>query len=293
MLIITPAVVGAIRVDVVLTAAKTFESARVALQHQANGRTFETALELTPEVSRKSWFQFTGTPQASNVSPAPPVYSYQVRYRRGDGEIALPAREGHSELLEIGNPFVRTLVFTLLPRGAFDGISSIAGELVYDDADHGYSVRKPFQLTKLTDAFSVEIPMLPDGRTEATWSARIIHTDGRVSDLGTASGPPGTYTLGGSAALSVQVLPDLIDFDADVQLVIVELAYDDPAHGIAERKTLTFSKAAKGTQTWTVSRQDPTIGTYNAHVRYIGYDRARDSEVRLDGTDQQVLVLSH
>jgi hypothetical protein len=291
MLIITPAEVGAIRVDLALTAAKTFESARVSLKHDTQGRTYETALELTPDAARKTWFQYTGAPQASNVSRTPPKYSYQVRYRRSDGEIVLPPRESTSEVLEIGNPFARTLVYTLLPRGSFDGITSIAGELVYDDGPHGYSIRKPFQLQKLTDVCTVEIPALPDGPGEAKWSARIIHTDGRVSDLGTSSGPPGTYTIGGGSALTVQVLPELIDFDADVQLAIVELAYDDPAHGITERKTLTFSKSAKAAQTWIVSRQDATRNTYDVRIRYVAYDRTKNTEVRLDDSDQQVLVL--
>lgn len=291
MLIITPAVVGAIRVDAVLTAGSAFESARVALHHEADGRAYDTALELTPETSRKTWFQYTGAPRASNATPAPPVYTYEVRYRRADGEIVMPRRESRSEVLEIGSPFGRTLAYALLPRGSFDGISAIAGELVYEDAAHGYSVRRPFRLQSLAEAATFEIPAVSGGPGTATWSARIIYSDGRVSDLGTASGPPGTYALGGGSALSVQVLPDLIDFEADVQLALVELAYDDPAHGIAERKTLTFSKTAKDAQTWIVARQDATRSTYDARIRYIAYDRTKNSEVQLDDTDQQVLVL--
>ena len=133
--------------------------------------------------------------------------------------------------------------------------------------------------------------MLGDGPAAARWSARIIHADGHITDIGTASGPPGTYTLGGGTALIVQILPDLIDFEHDVQLAIVELSYDDPAHGITERKTFTFSKTANAAQRWVVLRQDATRSVYDARIRYVAYDRTKSSEVRLTGIDQQVLLL--
>lgn len=291
MLIITPAVVGAIRVDAVLTATKAFDSASLELRHEARGQMFKTTLSLTPDASRKTWFQYTGAPQASNTARTPATYTYQVRYHRGSDQIVTSPQESTSEVLEIGNPFARTLSYTLLPKGSFDGISAIAGELVYDDAAHSYVVRRPFQLQKLTDSVTVDIPVLADSPGQARWSARVIHTDGRISDLPAGAGPPGSYTLGGGAALVVQILPDLIDFERDVQLAIVELSYEDPANSIAERKTFTFSKSVKAPQTWIVSRRDATRNTYDARIRYVAYDRTKNSEARLDDTDQQVLLL--
>ena len=91
--------------------------------------------------------------------------------------------------------------------------------------------------------------------------------------------------------MSVQILPDLLNFDSDVQLAIVELAYDDPANGIAERKTLTFSKTAKAPFTWIVPRQDTSKSKYSVRIRYVAFDRTKNTEVSLQDVDQQVLLL--
>ena len=289
-LIITPAVIGAIRVQVALT-MKGVESARVLLEHDAGGTTHKGSLELNPEAPVRTWFQYTGAVRSAADASMPPTYRYQAIYRIAGSELSMPWRESTSDLLEIGNPFSRKLSYTLLPKGSFEGISAIAGEVVYNDTPHNYRARFPFKLEKLTDSFSIDIPALEGGPDQATWTARAIHSDGTVRELAPGNGPSGTYTLGGGSAMSVQILPDLINFDSDVQLVIVELSYDDPANGIGERKTLTFSKTAKAPVTWIVPRHDAAKNKYSAHVRYVAYDRAKSSEVMLQDIDQQVLLL--
>jgi hypothetical protein len=289
-LIITPAVIGAIRVQVALTMKGT-ESVRVLLEHDAGGKTHKGSLDLSPETPVRTWFQYTGAVRSLTDVALPPTYRYQAIYRIAGSELSLPWRESTSDLLEIGNPFARRLSYTLLPKGSFEGISAIAGEVVYNDGPHNYRARFPFKLEKLTDSFSIEIPALDGGPDQASWTARAIHADGTIRELAPGSGPSGTYTLGGGSAMSVQVLPDLINFDSDVQLAIVELAYDDPANGIGERKTLTFSKTAKAPVTWIVPRHDAARNKYSVHIRYVAYDRTKSTEVTLQNIDQQVLLL--
>lgn len=290
MLIITPAVIGAIRVQVALTMKKA-ESVRVLLEHDANGQTFRGSLDLDADNATRTWFQYTGATRPSGEAPVPSRYRYQARYRLNGNELVMPWRDSSSELLEIGNPFSRTLGYTLLPKGSFEGLAAIAGELVYEDTAHSYTVRLPFKLMKLADSFSADVPALADGPGQARWTARAIQTDGTVRDLAPGNGPPGTYTLGGGAAMSIQVLPDLLDFEKDVQLVVVELAYDDPANDIAERKTLTFSKTARAPITWVVPRQDAARSTYSVRIRYVAYDRSKSADITLPDIDQQVLLL--
>jgi hypothetical protein len=289
-LIITPGVIGAIRVQVALT-MKGVESVRVLLEHDAGGKTHKGSLELNPETPVRTWFQYTGAVRSAADASMAPAYRYQAIYRIAGSELSVQWRESTSDLLEIGNPFSRKLSYTLLPKGSFEGISAIAGEVVYNDSPHNYRARFPFKLEKLTDSFAIDIPALEGGPDQANWTARAIHSDGTIRELAPGSGPSGTYTLGGGSAMSVQILADLINFDSDVQLAIVELAYDDPANGIGERKTLTFSKTAKAPVTWIVPRHDAARNKYSAHIRYVAYDRAKSTEVTLQDIDQQVLLL--
>ena len=44
-------------------------------------------------------------------------------------------------------------------------------------------------------------------------------------------------------------------------------------------------------QEWKVARSDRTKNRYDAHIRYVAYDRTKNSEVQLDQIDDQVLLL--
>lgn len=292
-LIITAASMGAIRVDLVLTAPKSVESARVSLRHEAANNVFETDIELTPEANRRTWFEFTGATSPSGETPIPPRYRYRVRYRIGGGEILTPWAEATTDLLEIAGPFAKTLSFTVRPGGGFEGVASIAGDITYEDRPRNYRVTRSFQFLKVTDSFPFDVPILEGGPETAKWKARVNMTDGTHDDLPEQEGPAGTVWLGqgGSKMLAVQVLADLIDFERDVQLALVTLVYNDPANGITDRKTLTFSKTAKGPQNWRVALKDNSPRKYDADIQYIAYDRTKNSQVPRRGIDDQVLLL--
>jgi hypothetical protein len=295
MLQVTPRAMGALRVELALTAGKdAVAGARVELRHQAaDGSAYHTALDLTPEANRQSWFQYTGDLAPDGAEASPPAYTYRVRYQTAGGEILMAPVTTTEKTVEIPSPFVKVITFTVRPRGSFDGVASLAGDIAYEDAAHGYRVTRPFQLQKLSDSFDFPVPVLAGGPETASWTARRIRADGSSDELPAGQGAAGTVWVGEEVDLSmvIQVRADLIDFDADVQLAVVELAYTDPAGGDPERATLTFSKAARAPQTWRVDRRDKSFDRYDAGVRYIAYDRAKSSEVHLTQIDDQVLLL--
>src|SRR5262249_12523712 len=61
-LLLTPRAMGALRLELALTAAKAVvDSARVALRYAATtGTIFTNEVELTPDAARRTWFQPTG-----------------------------------------------------------------------------------------------------------------------------------------------------------------------------------------------------------------------------------------
>lgn len=286
-LLITPRAMGALRVELALTAGSDeVVSARVALRHRAaDGREYAKTLELTPQGDRQTWFQFTGE-LTDEAELRPPEYDYQITYRTGRTEIVMPWVTTSEKTLEIPSPFRRRLDFFLRPQGSFDGVAAVAGDLVYDDPAHRYRVRESFRLGSLAETAEVSVPVLEGGPETARWEARIHFQDGSARDLGSGEARPGTVWIGGETDfLEVQVLPDLLDFETDVQLAVVTLSHDGAS------KTFTFSNAARAPQTWRVGRSPSAAATYDARIRYIAFDRTKSAEIELAGQTDQVLVL--
>ena len=287
---ITPRVMGAIRVDAVLTAPKTVvDSATVELKyHSTTGSTFTTTIQLTPDANRKSWFQFTGD---LNDTTSLPEYGYRVTYHTAQGDIAGVWAAERTTVLELPTPFKKTLTFTIRPQGAWDGVASIAGDFVYRDSTNGYEVRKPFSLARADASIDIAVPVLDDGPEEGTWSARVVRTDGSATVLqGRATA--GTVWVGMEPNyLEITLVPDLVDFTADIELAVVVLTFRDAAHDVNESKTFTLSKTSHAQQVWRAPRHDSTLNTFDMDVRFIAYDRSKSSELHLKQIDQTTVVL--
>jgi hypothetical protein len=283
---------GALRIEAVLTApSAVVGSARVSLRYTASdGNRFQTALELTQEAPSKTWFQFTGELDVGSLEL--PTYEYQVHYRVAGSEVVTPWTSSNEQTLEIASPFAKTLTFVVRPQGSFDGVSNLSGDIVYADPARDYRVVGSFQLQSLTASYTFTVPVFDGGPGRASWTARLNRTDGSSITLDPGSGPQGTVWVGSQVDfLSVEIRPDLIDFVNDVQLALVELHYSDPANGLSEENTFTFSKTATAAQTWKVARKDSTLDRYDADIQYIAYDRSKSSQTHLHQIDDQVLLL--
>ncbi|MEM7481957.1 MAG: hypothetical protein AAF481_12350 [Acidobacteriota bacterium] len=289
-LLITPQAMEALRVELALTATSdVVESARLDLRHRTpSGKQFTKTLELTPGGERATWFQHTGELVGDDLQG--PEYEVQATYRTGSTELVVPWAATRDRTLEIPSPFRQRLTYILRPQGSFEGVSGIAGDLLYEDPQHQYKVRQTFHLGSLAEVAEIAVPVLEGGPETARWEARKLFADGSSEDLGGGEAVPGTVWIGGAddgsvAFLDVQVLPDLLDFEGDVQLAVVTLTHGD------ESDSFTFSKANAAPQSWRVTLDPDLEPAYDARIRYIAYDRAQSSNVELAGQTDQILVL--
>jgi hypothetical protein len=264
----------------------------VALRHTAgSGDRFETALELDHERNARTWFQFTGELAPGGGADAP-EYEYQVTYRVGGSEVVAPWTSSRVLTLEIPSPFRKVLTFVVRPQGSFAGVSNLSGDIVYEDRANQYRVVQSFQLVDLAASHTFQVPIFADGPEEASWTAQLNRADGSSLTLTPGKAPPGTVWVGTQVDfLSVEVRPDLVDFESDVELALVKLVYADPPNAVSETSTFTFSKTAKDPRTWRVARKDRTLDRYDADIRYVAYDRSKNSEVQLRQVNDQVLLL--
>ena len=91
--------------------------------------------------------------------------------------------------------------------------------------------------------------------------------------------------------MKIDIVTDLVDFDADIQLAVVQMSYVDTANKVSESKTFTFSKTAKGPQSWIVNRAPNGPDKYDVTVRFIAYDRSKNSELTFRQLNQDVFLL--
>jgi hypothetical protein len=121
----------------------------------------------------------------------------------------------------------------------------------------------------------------------------VIRTDGSRQDLPAGRATAGTVWVGEGREdfLPIQIVPDLIDFNADVELAVVLLTYRDPDNGINESKTFIFSKNARAAQTWKVGRRNAALGKYDVDIQYRAYDRTKSSRVQQTQIEGPVLIL--
>ncbi len=294
MLLINPAAMGAVRVELTLTAPREqVKSAQVALRYQKSGGiALSETFELTPDANKKSWFTPTGEVGGAGAGGNPQQYSYQVVYQVGSTQITMPWATSSAESLELPGPFVKVITFNLRPQGSFDGIANISGDVTYSDPVHKYQIVRSFTLDKLSANFQFDVPVMDGGPEEISYAARINHADGSVTPLPPGRGTPVTVWIGAAVTefLTVQVLTDLIDFDKDVQLAVVRLAHDEP-DGLENSVTYTFSKASHAALTWKVPLGASSPRSYNADIRFIAYDRSKSSELHQKDLLDPVLLL--
>ncbi len=291
---VNPAAMGAVRVELAFTAPRDqVRKATVTLSFtKADGSVVSEQLDLSADDNRKTWFKATG---AIHQTGEMQMYTYQVTYAVGNTTIAMPEVQSSADSLEIPGPFTKTLSWTLVPQGLTDQGTFIEGDATYSDPDHQYSVLKHFVFTKLSDSVSFDVPAM-DGAPEAI----SVVGDTRKSDGSKQDLPPYTKSGQGTVAfgpavfkmMPVTVLPDLLDFDKDIQLGIVTITYHDDANGYSDSKQFKFSKSSNQSQTWTIPIHTPTSPqTYDVDGHFVCYDRTKSFDIHLKAqTDPNVLL---
>jgi hypothetical protein len=288
-LIIDPGAMGAVRVQLVLTAKREeISSVSVALSYRKpTGEVLSDVLILTPDEGRKTWVKSTGEVRPASPDAPAPTYTYQFTYVTvASGRISLPAQTANADTLEVPTPFPKTLTFNFAPQGSFENVSTIEGQLTYDDEAHDYKVVQSFSLASLTARSTVKVPVLDGGPEEASWTARIVYPDGSHTSLPSGHGGAGSYFVGLKEypPFKVTVMPDLIDFDRDVHVAAVTLTYHDPVTGSDLTQPMKFSKANSTQQVWNIPQYAPSLPhQYDLDVRYLAFDPSKNAEFHLKG----------
>lgn len=291
-LIVNPAAMGAVRVQLALTARREeVTKVSVALSYRkSNGEVLSDVVILTPDEGRKTWIKTTGEIIAANLNTPAPTYTYQFTYQTVvAGQIVMPVMSSNAGTLEVPTPFPRTLAFTFLPQGSFANVQALSVTVTYADPAHDYHVVQTFSLDNLSAKYTLSIPILDGGPQWASWVAHTVYPDGSQSNLPGGQGGSGTYFVGLQVfpPFKITVMPDLIDFSKDVQLAAVTLTYHDPVTATDLTQELKFNMATAAQAVWNVPQYASGLPRkYDMNIRYFAFDRSKNAEFHLkDLTD--------
>lgn len=202
---------------------------------------------------------------------------YSVKYFMEDGrEFESGPHEQDASQIYINDPFSAMKTVGLRAVGDLDTrISAIMIDLTYRDEANDYTQTLTQRLSKSQPFFDWAFPVIDETSGEVTYSATIQYTDGTSKDVPSQTATRSTIQLGDVIAdrLSVDVLPDLIDF-SEVRLVTVTLRYRDTENGIEESEDLVF-RDGDSQKNWTVDLIDAAKRDYTWSARFFMTDRSR------------------
>jgi hypothetical protein len=283
-LIVNPAAMGAVRVQLALTARREeVTKVTVSLSYtKATGEVLSDVVILTPDESRKTWIKTTGEIRAASPNTPAPTYTYQFTYQTVvAGQIVMPVMTSSSETLEVPTPFPKNLQFNFLPQGSFANVQALSVTVTYNDPRHDYKVVQTFSLENLGAKYFLSIPILDGGPEVASWVAHTVYPDGSQSNLPGGEGGSGTYFIGLQVfpPFKVTVMPDLIDFSKDIQLAAVTLTYHDPVTATDLAQEMKFSLVTAGQGVWNIPQYGSNLPhKYDMNIRYFAFDRSKNAE---------------
>jgi hypothetical protein len=283
-LIVNPAAMGAVRVQLALTARREeVTKVSVALSYRkSTGDVLSDVVILTPDDGRKTWIKTTGEIRAADLNTPAPTYTYQFTYQTVvAGQIVMPVMTSNAETLEVPTPFPHTLAFSFLPQGSFAGVQALSVTVTYSDPAHDYQVVQTFSLDNLAAKYMLSIPVLEGGPQQASWVAHTVYPDGSQSNLPGGSGGSGTYFVGLQVfpPFKLTVMPDLIDFSKDIQLAAVTLTYHDPVTSSDLSQELKFNQASAAQLVWNIPQYAAGLPRkYDMNIRYFAFDRSKNAE---------------
>ncbi len=228
------------------------------------------------------------------LAPVTNPYTYQVKYfMKGGKEYTIKEREGYSKTLFIDDPFVDFKDIMIRASGDLGtDIDSITLDLEYEDAANDYRRNFQVQLNKGNPFAQWSIPVIDARAGKITYSGMVSYKNGLSEDIPPTVAERNSIVAGPQIAkvLSIQVIPDLIDF-TKVKLVKVSLHYTDPTNEVDESKDCIFKPGTTVPPfVWNVNLKDKQKSDYTWQASYFLNDGSiqKTDEVT---TDDQTIVL--
>lgn len=228
-------------------------------------------------------------------APVKNAYKYRVKYFMKDGkEYSVDWQEARSMQLFINDPFSANRTIGLRGIGDFENdIATIFVDLKYVDQKNTYSQKNSVALNKSTQFIDWTFPLIDETAGKVTYSGSIQFKDGKIEEFPEIETTKSTILVGKprdeNEFLSVQVIPDLLDFSL-IKLAKIAFHYVDSANGIDARKDLVIKKTDTSLPPWNVRIQDKTKKTYEWQATYFMTDGTQ-KKTTLATTGETSLVL--
>ena len=279
-----------VRVQCIAGAIPWDEIERVVVDLRYPGSMLPTGTQqVTLEATRTeaSWFTYTG----GNPSRE---YEYELTFHTKEGpKLTQPAQKAVSDRLVVNAPFGDQLDVTFVPQGTFPPIASIVLSVRYADEVSGYRVDDVHVFTSNVEVWPWKVRLPDASKRSFDYKVDITYADGAASQGQWTPGAEGTLLVGEvtSQMLEVEVVAGALDM-TKWKLVVLRLAYTDPASGQVQDETFQITPAnATGEMKWKVALKDPGARGYSYHLQAFGSDGVSKHEVPPTRREDTLLVL--
>ncbi|MDQ5870871.1 MAG: hypothetical protein M3547_01510 [Acidobacteriota bacterium] len=198
-------------------------------------------------------------------------YRYRGKYFMADGkEFQTDWSQGRSPQLYIHDPFAATRTVGVRARGDLkNNIKTIFVDLKYSDEVNDYSQTKSAALSEAESFMDWSFPVISEKAGRVSYSGMIQYRNGTEEEVPETQVTGDTILVGPQVLgfLEVEVLPDLIDFNA-VKLAKITLEYKDAENGVRDVKDVVFRADAKDPVAWKVELKDKAKPNYRWQAQF-------------------------
>lgn len=225
--------------------------------------------------------------------PVKEPYRYRMKYFMADGrEYELDWKEARADTLYVNDPFSATKTYSIRAVGNLeDDIQDIFLDLEYRDDKNDYTKTKSIALDSDQSFHDWAVPVIDEGQGKLTYSGTITYRDGTQEEIPSQTTDDDTITVGSEVEerLEVEVIADLVDWSA-IDLVKVDLSYEDSKNGITEDESLVFRGQENTTQTWKVDLENKQKTEYTWQATFYRAENGQ-KETSEKTTSEDTIVL--
>lgn len=225
--------------------------------------------------------------------PVKEPYRYRMKYFMTDGrEYELDWKEARADTLYVNDPFSATKTYSIRAVGDLkNDIQDIFLDLEYRDDTNDYAKSTSIALDSEQSFYDWAVPVIDETQGALTYSGTITYQDGTQEEIPSQTTDDDTIMVGSKVEdrLEVDVIADLVDW-SNVELVKVDLAYQDAANDITEDESLVFRGQENTTKSWTVDLENEQKTEYTWQATFY---RAEDGkkETNQKTTSEDTIVL--
>jgi hypothetical protein len=192
----------------------------------------------------------------------------------------MPGDTRTGDLLLVQDPFPNQLVVRVVVAGDRSKIANLFVDFKYEDDANGVSESGTIVIdpSNIGQAHQWRVALENPEQRRYAYNQTLIDTDGNVTQTGWITEERTTLPVGMVHVMRMEVVPELVGpplGDSGLELIKLNLRYEDAPHAVRSEKQLRFAQPGRG-EPWVLQLKDAGARDYTYEVVYVqsnGFER--------------------